>query len=604
MAKVIGIDLGTTNSVVAYLRNGHPEVIVNAEGGKLTPSVVLYRNDEPPLVGELAKRQMIANPESTVRSVKRLMGRRMEEVVELAEHLPFKIASEQQGEEVHLRINGRKITPVEVSSHILAKLRQSASDFLDEDITQAVITVPAYFNDAQRQATKLAAREAGLEPLRIVNEPTAAALAYGINRDDAQKIAVFDFGGGTFDISILDLDDGVFEVLSSNGDTELGGDNIDQILATMISDQIVEQTGVDPRTEASALQRVHEAAERVKCELSTLQTAVISLPFIVANDQGPQHFTAEITRNQFNEMIGPILERLAIPCRHALADAGLPPTQIESVVLVGGSTRIPAVQSLVADLFGREPVKSVNPDEAVALGAAIQGGILSGDIAEILLLDVTPLSLGIEIQGGAMRVIIPRNSSIPVSVARKFTTIRDNQDAVQVHILQGERNRASENRTLARLRLAGISPAPAEVPEIEVIFTIDADGILSVSATDVTSGVKNRIVVESYASALTAEVQQAIVDGETHAEEDRAFLEVAYARQRATTLVQSVERYLQDNGQALSEKDLAEIREALFRLEVCIHAEDLRGIQQSESKLIEVGSRHSELFFLHRMGER
>lgn len=603
MSYVIGIDLGTTNSVVAIHKNGIAEVIPNAEGGKLTPSVVLFRDGDSPLVGDLAKRQAIVNPSHTVRSVKRLMGRRMSEVRDAASYQADIIASSADEDEVHLLIDGRQIAPVEVSALILEKLRLTASEYLGEEITQAIITVPAYFNDAQRQATKDAARKAGLEPLRIINEPTAAALAYGANRNSGGLVAVFDFGGGTFDISLLEIEDDVFEVLATNGDTQLGGDNIDELLADLIIQWIEEETGINPSKDVSAVQRIVEAAERAKCELSTLKSTNISLPFIVSDESGPKHLSREISRADFEKLIAPILESLKTPCRQALKDAGLPAKKIQAVVLVGGSTRIPAVQTLVRELFEREPEKTVNPDEAVALGAAIQGGVLSGDIEEILLLDVTPLSLGIEVEGGLFRVLIPRNSSIPVAVSRRFTTARDNQAEVDVHVLQGERTKSSENRTLAHLRLSGISPAPAEVPEIEVTFTIDADGILSVSAMDLTSGSRDHMVIESYAPAATSDVARAIEDAEAHVGDDRQFIATTMVKQRAMSLVQTTEEFLESNRQNIPADDHERIREALFRLEVSIHADDVSGITFAENELLELGSRFSEKFFLHRVGE-
>jgi molecular chaperone DnaK len=605
MSQVIGIDLGTTNSAVAIYKNGKAEVISNSEGSKLTPSVVFFRQNDTPLVGELAKRQAVTNPERTIRSVKRLMGRRLSEINDLAERLPYEVKSNSESEEVYIRLDNRDITPQEISSLILQKMRRTACDFLGGEVTQAIITVPAYFNDAQRQSTKQAAREAGLEPLRIINEPTAAALAYGISSGVSQKVAVFDFGGGTFDISILDLEEDIFEVLSTNGDTQLGGDNIDEILTKWLVEQIRIQTEVDPSGDMTAMQRIIEAAERAKCELSSLMTTIVSLPFIVADSSGAKHFSCEISRETFEGMIQPILEALKTPCRKAINDANLTPEEIQTIVLVGGSTRIPAVQAVVRDIFGQDPIKTLNPDEAVALGAAIQGGILSGDIAEVVLLDVTPLSLGIELEGGVFRVLIPRNSSIPVSVSKRFTTAKDNQTSVNVHVLQGERSICSENRSLAHLRLKGISLAPAEVPEIEVTFSIDADGILSVAAMDMTSGANTQIVVESFASAAaTSEITRAIEDAEVNVNADRDFVELAQIKQRASSLVRTMEEFLNKKSEDLSESSVASIREALFRLEVCIHANDPIGLAEAEAILMEEASRHSEKFFVQKFTDR
>jgi molecular chaperone DnaK len=600
MPHVIGIDLGTTNSVVAFLEGGRPVVIPNAEGGKTTPSVVLYRAGEDPVVGELAKRQLVVEPARAIRSVKRLIGRRFSEVESLRDRLAYEtVASEN--DEVGIVIDGRQLSPVDVSCHILQKMKETAAEYLGEEADQAVITVPAHFNDSQRQATKSAAIQAGFDVLRIINEPTAAALAYGVKSEDSGLIAVFDFGGGTFDISILDIEEDVYEVSSTNGDTDLGGDCIDDVLTEAIRQWIEEESGVDPAGDAASLQRIREAAEKTKCELSTLQATLISLPFIAAGKDGPVHFNREIGREAFEAMIAPVLERLKLPCRRALADAGLSPEDVDRVILVGGSTRIPAVQRLVKEFFFKAPEKSVNPDEAVAAGAALQAGVISGDIEEILLLDVTPLSLGIELEGGISRTLIPRNSSIPTAVSQSFTTTRDNQPSVSIHVLQGERAVASENRTLARLRLTEITPAPAEVPEIEVRFAVDSDGILSVSATDVTTGQQQSIVVEAYTAAKTSEVDRLIADAQEHQEEDREFLHQAAYKKKVMITAENMRSFLETNEEEIAEEDAEAIRHGLFRLDVAAHAGDLHAMLEIESELLKIGGQYPELFLAHRL---
>ena len=602
MGRAIGIDLGTTNSVVAILDGGRPMVVVNSEGDKTTPSVVLYPPDGgDPVVGQLARRQEQTARTRVVRSVKRLMGARVDESAEV--NLPCQVAlAESEEGDVLIDLGDEKLRPEQVSAEILMRMCQTAEEYLEEKVEEAVITVPAYFNDSQRKATKDAGEIAGLQVIRIVNEPTSAALAYGLGRGTTERVAVFDFGGGTFDISILDIDEDVFEVLSTNGDTYLGGDNIDEALTTFICGAITKETGIDPRGSGESLQRVRETAEKVKCELSTLESTVISLPFIVSDEAGPKHFDHEIRRDEFEAMIAPVLARLAQPCRMALNDANLTPDDIDTVLLVGGSTRIPAVQKVAKDIFGKEPSKAVNPDEAVALGAAIQASVLTGDIQEVLLLDVTPLSLGIEIQNGVFSTLIPRNSTIPVSVDKTFTTVRDNQKAVKVHVLQGERRQASENRTLARFRLTDIDPAPREIPQISVNFTIDANGILNVSAQDLSSGVRNEVTVESYVTESTGEnAEKAVLDAESAVEEDRAFMMLARVRSRAAGAAETVRAFMENYNGQLSEEKEKMVRERLMSLDVVLHGTDVSAIDTAEKNLRALSQEVDDLIFLDRL---
>ncbi len=581
MSPQIGIDLGTTNSVVAYVEGNRSETIPNSEGQKTTPSVVLLREEEL-VVGELAKRQLVAQPYSTVRSVKRLMGQRFSEVRSRIDDFPFRVV-EGPEDKALIELEGLMVTPEEVSAAVLTKMRMTAEEYLGEDVDQAVITVPAHFNDSQRTATKKSAEIAGLEVLRIINEPTAAALAYGIDKSAEELVAVFDFGGGTFDISLLQLSKGIFEVLATNGDTQLGGDNLDQVLVQWIADEIMVETEIDPRGDIQALQRIRETAEKVKCELSSLQSTSISLPFIVSDENGPKHFNREITRETFLSLVRPILDRLVPPCRMVLKDAGLKPDRIQRVLLVGGSTRIPEVRSMVKDLFKRDPSHSINPDEAVALGAAIQCGIISGALQEVLLLDVVPLSLGIELAGGVFKPLISRNSTIPTTVTRKFTTVVDNQESVMVHVLQGERKMAKENRTLARFRLVGISPAPREVPEVQVRLHIDANGILQVSAQDLTSGTAESITVESYSSALPSseEIERAVQDAQSHSIEDQLFVTGAHQMERIQNLQYQMDQFLK-MVDTLTEEEFKSVKEGMIRLDIAARARDWSEIDTVE----------------------
>ena len=583
MSTVIGIDLGTTNSVVAFLEGDKPQVIQNAEGHRTTPSVVLYPHDgSEPVVGEFAKRQRLLEPRRTVYSIKRFVGCRWDETGERRRGVAYDLAAGPESL-VGVQIDGRLLLPEQVQAEILKKMKRTAEDYLGHEVTQAVITCPAYFNDSQRQATKKAAELAGLEALRIVNEPTAAALAYGLTQKRNSRIAVFDFGGGTFDISILEIDGDVFEVKSTCGDTFLGGDAIDQRLAGWIAERILEEVGLDLAEDVQAMSRIAETAEKIKCELSTLTQTTIALPFIGADAAGPKHFNASLTREAFEELIAPELERLRPPCEQAMKDAGLKAHNIHTVILVGGSSRIPAVQRLVKEIFGQEPDRSVNPEEAVARGAAIQAGIMSGDLDEILLLDVTPLSLGIELAGGLFAPLIPRNSSIPTTAHRKFTTVVDNQRAVTVHVLQGERRKASENRTLARLRLEGISPAPREVPEIEISFNIDANGILNVGAKDVTTGAKQEIVVESYQPRMDLEVQRMIDEAEQKVEEDRQYMRKAHVKRQLEEMrVDFVTFMCRPDHPPVSEDKERRFTEAVFHLEAALTGDNWAEIDAAE----------------------
>ena len=562
MSKIIGIDLGTTNSVVAVMEGGQPAVIPNQEGGRTTPSVVGFTKNGERLVGQVAKRQAVTNPENTIYSIKRFMGRRFNEVSEEMKLVPYKVVAGENGD-ARVDIQGKRYSPPEISAMILTKLKEAAEAYLGEKVSKAVITVPAYFNDAQRQATKDAGQIAGLEVMRIINEPTAAALAYGLDKKKNETIAVYDFGGGTFDISILEVGDGVVEVKSTNGDTHLGGDNIDQRIIDWLIQEFKKEQGVDVSKDQMALQRLKEAAEKAKIELSTLLETEINLPFLTADATGPKHLTIKLTRARFEQMVDDILQRSVGPCKQALQDAGVTPQQIDEVVLVGGSTRIPKVQQIVRDLFGKEPNKSVNPDEVVAVGAAVQGGVLGGEVKDVLLLDVTPLSLGIETLGGVFTKLIERNTTIPTRKSEVFSTAADNQTSVEIKVYQGERSLARDNRLLGVFQLVGIPPAPRGVPQIEVTFDIDANGILNVTAKDRATNNEQKITITSSSGLSKEEVEKMARDAESHAADDRKKKDEIEARNRADAMVYNTEKMLKEHRDKISDADAKQVESAI-----------------------------------------
>jgi molecular chaperone DnaK len=597
MGKIIGIDLGTTNSVVAVMEGGEPKVIPNEEGGRTTPSVVGFTKTGERLVGQVAKRQAITNPENTVYSIKRFMGRRFDEVSEEMKMVPFKVV--QSGDHVAVVAQGKEHTPPQVSAMILQKLKKAAEDYLGEKVTEAVITVPAYFNDAQRQATKDAGKIAGLEVKRIINEPTAAALAYGLDKKKDETIAVYDFGGGTFDISILEVGEGVIEVKATNGDTHLGGDNIDQRIVDWLIEEFKKDEGLDLRAKGNemALQRLRDAAERAKIELSTTMEHEINLPFITADASGPKHLVKRLTRAKLESMVEDIIQRSVGPCKQCMKDAGIDASKINEVVLVGGQIRMPRIQAIVKELFGKEPHRGVNPDEVVAVGAAIQGGVLGGEVKDLLLLDVTPLTLAIETLGGVATPMIPRNTTIPTRKTETFSTAADSQTSVEVHVLQGERPMAGQNRTLGKFHLTGLPPAPRGVPQIEVTFDIDANGILNVTAKDMATSKDQKITITSSSGLSKEEVERMAKDADAHSAEDKARREEIEARNQLDSMVYSVEKMLKEHGDKISGSERGDVESAVADAKKALDGGDKAAMEKAREHLTQASHKLAEQMY-------
>ena len=596
MAKVIGIDLGTTNSVVAVVEGGNPTVIANQEGSRITPSVVGFTKDDDILVGQVAKRQGITNPENTVFSIKRFMGRRYDEVLQEIKLVPYKVVKAGNND-ARVEIRGKQYSPPEVSAMILRKLKEAAEAYLGEKVTQAVITVPAYFNDAQRQATKDAGKIAGLEVLRIINEPTAAALAYGLDKKKDETIAVYDLGGGTFDVSILEIGEGVFEVKATNGDTHLGGDDFDQRVMDWIAEEFKKENGIDLRKDRMALQRLKEAAEKAKMELSSTVQTEINLPFITADASGPKHLVLTLTRAKLEALVADLIERTLGPCRQAMQDAGVSPKDINEVILVGGQTRMPKVHEAVKQLFEKEPHKGVNPDEVVAVGAAVQGAVLTGEVKDLLLLDVTPLSLGIETLGGVMTTLIPRNTTIPTKKSETFTTAADSQTSVEVHVMQGERPMARDNRTLGKFHLIGLPPAPRGVPQVEVTFDIDANGILNVSAQDKATSKQQNITITASSGLTKDEIDRMMKEAEANAADDTKKKQEIEVRNQTDSLVYSTERTLGEHGGKLAEADTKAIEDALGEAKEALKTDDLERMTRAQQALTQAAHKLAEIMY-------